>query len=75
MRDNRGQDSSKQGLVLISMSQTLNDSSTIKSSPNISKLCYLLDGDIFKATLLIASIATSLIFGMICLSKEYFLLG
>jgi hypothetical protein len=34
-------DSSRHGLVLISMSHMLNSSSTIKSYPNISKQCFL----------------------------------
>ena len=45
---NKGADSSRQGLVLISISQGLKFSSIIKSKPKSSKLCFSLCGDNFK---------------------------
>jgi len=53
-----GQASSKQGLVLASISQTLKLSSMRKSSPNISKENSFLVGLILVKTDLIASAAS-----------------
>jgi hypothetical protein len=57
MRPNNGHDSSKHGLVLISMSHGWKSSSIIKSMPKISKLCYRLSLSIDKNDAFIASVA------------------
>lgn len=65
----RGQASSRQGLVFISMSQGLNSPSIIKSSPKISKLCLYRSGDSFTNELLTASKHIAFILGRIFSSK------
>lgn len=57
IRPSNGQDSSRQGFVLISISQGLKSSSIIKSIPNTSKLCSLLSLSIVRNEALIASVA------------------
>jgi hypothetical protein len=60
---NKEDESSRQGLVLASISQTLNESSIIKSRPNSSAQNSLFIGSIFENTALIVSVAMSLILG------------
>jgi hypothetical protein len=57
MHPRRGQDSSRHGLVLISISQTYKLASIIKSIPNISKLFSSLLGSIPPELARIASVA------------------
>jgi hypothetical protein len=72
---NRGQDSSRQGLELISIKYSLNSESIIKSRPKTSKLFYFRSGSIVPEQALIASVAIFFINGRIlCLKLTgYFL--
>lgn len=61
-----GHDCSRLGLVLTSIKYTFKFSSSMKSRPKSSKLCYLLSGSNRLYVALIVSVAISFILGKIC---------
>ena len=67
-----GLESSRQGLVLTSITYSLNSSSIIKSRPNTSKVFTRLLGSSFPWHALKTSVVILLIYGNMSLSKQMF---